>query len=44
MTDSSDLILVVDDDPKIRHMLKQYLEKNGYQVTAIGDGGGMWMG
>jgi len=29
MTGSSDHILVVDDDPEIRHMLKQYLEKNG---------------
>ena len=36
-----DHILVVDDDPEIRHMLKQYLEKNGYQVTAVAEGRGM---
>ena len=29
--------------PEIRHLLRQYLEKNGYQVTAVGEGGGMWM-
>lgn len=43
MINSADHILVVDDDPEIRHLLKQYLEKNGYQVTTVGDGGGMWM-
>jgi two-component system, OmpR family, response regulator len=43
MSSAADHILVVDDDPEIRHLLKQYLEKNGYQVTAVGDGGGMWM-
>ncbi len=37
MTNSADHILVVDDDPEIRHLLKQYLEKNGYQVTTVGD-------
>lgn len=43
MSNSSDHILVVDDDPEIRHLLKQYLEKNGYQVTTVGDGNGMWI-
>jgi len=43
MSNSSDHILVVDDDPEIRHLLKQYLEKNGYQVTAVGDGNAMWL-
>jgi len=43
MHSSADHILVVDDDPEIRHLLKQYLERNGYQVTAVGEGGGMWM-
>jgi len=43
MHSPADHILVVDDDPEIRHLLKQYLEKNGYQVTAVGEGGGMWM-
>lgn len=37
-----DHILVVDDDPEIRHLLQTYLEKNGYRVTAVGEGGAMW--
>ncbi len=37
-----DHILVVDDDPEIRHLLQAYLEKNGLRVTTTGDGGGMW--
>ncbi len=43
MDNPADHILVVDDDPEIRLLLRQYLEKNGYQVTAVGEGGGMWM-
>jgi two-component system, OmpR family, response regulator len=43
MNSAADHILVVDDDPEIRHLLKQYLEKNGCQVTAVGDDRGMWM-
>ncbi|MFZ0788760.1 MAG: response regulator [Chromatiaceae bacterium] len=43
MGDPADHVLVVDDDPEIRLLLRQYLEKNGYQVTAVGEGGGMWM-
>jgi two-component system OmpR family response regulator len=35
-------ILVVDDDPEIRILLKDYLEKNAFRVTAVGDGRGMW--
>jgi two-component system OmpR family response regulator len=35
-------ILVVDDDPEIRSLLKDYLEKNGFRVTAVGDGKAMW--
>ena len=31
-------LLVVDDDPEICDLLKQYLEKNGYRVTTVGDG------
>lgn len=38
----SDHVLVVDDDPEIRDLLKQYLEKNLYRVTAVGDGTSMW--
>jgi two-component system OmpR family response regulator len=37
-----DHILVVDDDPEIRHLLKTYLEKNGYRVSMAAEGGGMW--
>ena len=35
-------IVVVDDDPEIRNLLKQYLENNGYRVTAVGEGKAMW--
>jgi two-component system alkaline phosphatase synthesis response regulator PhoP len=34
----SDLILVVDDEPKIVKLAQDYLEKNGYQVASAGDG------
>jgi DNA-binding NarL/FixJ family response regulator len=43
METAIDHILVFDDDPEIRHLLKQYLEKNGYQVTGVAEGSGMWM-
>ncbi len=43
MNNPADHILVVDDDPEIRRLLKQYLEKNGCQVTAVAEGSGMWM-
>jgi len=36
MTDSSH-ILVVDDDDGIRTLLKKYLTRNGYAVTAARD-------
>ena len=42
MDTHQDHILVVDDDPEIRHLLKTYLEKNGARVTTAGDGNGMW--
>lgn len=35
-------ILVVDDDPEIRGLLKAYLEKNGFRVSAVADGKAMW--
>ncbi|MEL6568003.1 MAG: response regulator transcription factor [Pseudomonadota bacterium] len=35
MTDSH--ILVVDDDDRIRDLLKRYLVRAGYRVTAVGD-------
>lgn len=37
-----DHVLIVDDDAEIRSLLHKYLEKNGYRVTAVGDGKGMW--
>jgi len=36
-----DHVLVVDDDAEIRGLLGEYLQKNGYRVTAVGDGEGM---
>jgi two-component system OmpR family response regulator len=31
-------VLVVDDDREIRSLLRDYLEKNGFQATAVADG------
>ena len=42
MNSSLSHILVVDDDPQIRHLLKAYLEKNGYKVSTVNDGREMW--
>jgi two-component system, OmpR family, response regulator len=42
MSSGQDHILVVDDDPEIRHLLQTYLEKNGLRVTGVGDGKGLW--
>jgi two-component system OmpR family response regulator len=42
MNTPPDHVLVVDDDPEIRHLLKTYLEKNGYRVSTAAEGGGMW--
>jgi two-component system OmpR family response regulator len=38
----TDSVLIVDDDAEIRHLLEGYLEKNGYRVTTVPDGRGMW--
>ena len=35
---SSEHILVVDDDPRIRQMLARYFEEEGYRVSLAGDG------
>ena len=35
-------ILIVDDDPEIRKLLQDYLQRNGYQVSVVEDGAGMW--
>jgi DNA-binding response OmpR family regulator len=32
------LILVVDDEPKVARLARDYLEKNGYRVITAGDG------
>ena len=37
-----DHILVVDDDPEIRQLLKTYLEKNEFQVSVAAEGSQMW--
>lgn len=34
----SQLILVVDDEPKIARLARDYLEKNGFRVVTAGDG------
>ena len=34
----TELILVVDDEPKIARIARDYLEKNGYRVLTAGDG------
>src|SRR5213594_1647819 len=31
-------ILVVDDDPKIAHLVRAYLEREGFAVASAGDG------
>jgi len=36
-----DHILVVDDDTEIRSLLHEYLQKQGYRVTAVADGKGL---
>ncbi len=36
-----DQILVVDDDTEIRNLLHEYLQKQGYRVTAVADGKGL---
>jgi len=38
----NDRLLVVDDDAELRQLLSDYLGKNGYSVTAVADGEGMW--
>ncbi len=40
--DGPDHILVVDDDAEIRTLLAAYLTKNGFKVSAVGDGRALW--
>jgi two-component system OmpR family response regulator len=35
-------LLIVDDDPEICDLLQDYLQQNGYRVSVVGDGSGMW--
>jgi two-component system OmpR family response regulator len=34
-------VLVVDDEPRIRTMLRRYLVEEGFKVSDAGDGAGM---
>ena len=36
-----DHILIVDDDAEIRELLREYLQKQGYRVSALADGKGL---
>ena len=40
--ESTDHILVVDDDAEIRGLLGEYLQKNGCRATVVADGKAMW--
>jgi two-component system OmpR family response regulator len=35
-------ILIVDDDAELRDLLGDYLGKNGFHITGVADGHGMW--
>lgn len=35
-------LLIVDDDAEIRELLQAYLQRNGYQVSTVADGNGLW--
>jgi two-component system phosphate regulon response regulator OmpR len=34
----SNLVLIVDDDPKLQKLLKEYLESNGFRILGLPDG------
>ncbi len=40
--ETSDCILIVDDDPEIRRLLVDYLQRNGFTAVAARDGREMW--
>ena len=42
--ENKDRILIVDDDPEIRRLLVDYLEKQGFDTVAARDGREMWQG
>jgi two-component system OmpR family response regulator len=39
---AQDHILIVDDDREIRTLLADYLQKQGYRVSAVADGKALW--
>lgn len=41
MSNLQQQLLVVDDEPKIRQLLKKYLSQEGYSVEAVNDGSAM---
>ena len=43
MKTSENHLLIVDDDPEIRSLLKDYLQKNGYRVSTAAEGQEMWL-
>ena len=40
--EKTDVILIVDDDPEIRRLLVDYLERNGFNARPARDGREMW--
>lgn len=42
MLEQQKKILIVDDDSEICSLLTEYLQKNGFTVVAVGDGGAMF--
>jgi two-component system OmpR family response regulator len=40
--DNRDRILIVDDDPEIRHLLVGYLERNGFDAVPAASGRDLW--
>jgi len=40
--DKTDCILVVDDEPEIRRLLRDYLSRNGFEAVMARDGREMW--
>ena len=34
------MVLIIDDDEKLRRLLKEYLEDNGHRVLTLADGSG----
>ncbi len=42
MNTTAEHLLIVDDDPEIRDLLQDYLQRNGYTVSTAKDGQTMW--